>query len=244
VSASAIYEGGVRHRRHQPIEHAFRYRVFMVYLDLAELPAVFDCHPLWSARRPAAAWFRRADYLGDPATPLGQAVRDLVERRTGERPPGPVRLLTSLRYMGYCFNPVSFYYCFDPAGADVTHVVAEVTNTPWGERHAYVSSGLASRHRKALRVSPFLEMGLEYDWTLTMPGERLEVSIAAGRDGTPLFDATLALRRREISRATLTRLLARYPPMTIKTAAAIYGQALRLRLKGVRTHPHVGTSPG
>ena len=137
---SCIYRGWVRHRRRTPVEHAFSYRMAMLYLDLAELPEVLDGRLLWSARRPSLAWFRRADYLGDTARPLDHEVRDLVEQRTGARPVGPIRLLTHLRYFGYVMNPVSFYYCFDAAGERVETVVAEITNTPWKERHSYVIS--------------------------------------------------------------------------------------------------------
>ena len=135
---SCIYRGHVRHRRFTPVEHAFRYPLFMMYLDLDELPHVLDVHPLWSARRPAPAWFRRRDYHGDAAVPLDEAVRATVAEQTGSRPRGPIRLLTHLRYFGYCFNPVSFYYCFDEEDRRVETIVAEVNNTPWGERHCYV----------------------------------------------------------------------------------------------------------
>jgi len=158
VTASCVYEGVVRHRRHEPVRHELAYRVALLYLDLGELPRLLDGHPLWSARRPALAWIRRADHLGDPREPLDEAVRDLVAERTGRRPDGPVRLLTHARYLGHCFNPVSFYYCFDAGGRALRAVVAEVTNTPWGERHAYVVSGdgrvLKGEHAKAMRVSP------------------------------------------------------------------------------------------
>ena len=135
---SRIYKGWVEHRRHAPRQNRFRYPLFMMYIDLAELPGLFDRTPGWSARRPALAWFRRSDYLAPHAQPLDQAVRDLVEARTGARPAGPIRLLTHLRYFGYCMNPVSFYYCFDEAGDTLQTIVAEITNTPWGERHQYV----------------------------------------------------------------------------------------------------------
>ncbi len=115
MSASAVYEGWVRHRRFEPIEHEFRYRLFLMYLDLDELPQVLDPYPLWSARRPAPARFRRADFMGDPDRPLAECARDAVEAETGRRPAGPVRLLANLRYLGHVFNPVSFYYCFDAA---------------------------------------------------------------------------------------------------------------------------------
>jgi uncharacterized protein len=247
--ASAIYEGVVTHRRHAPVAHAFRQRLFLMYLDLGELPQLFDGHPLWSARRPAAAWFRRADYLGAPDVPLADAVRDLVEVRLGARPAGPVRMLAHLRYLGHCFNPVTFYWCFAPDGEGVEAIVAEVTNTPWGERHAYAAPGegnadgvLDSRHEKAMHVSPLLPMDMTYRWRVSAPGERLAIAIDCERDGVRVFDARLALRRRAISRRSLTTVLARHPAMTLRVLGGIYGQALRLRLKGAPWHPHPGAA--
>ncbi len=244
--ASCLYRGHVRHRRASPVEHQFRYAIFMAYLDLGELPELFDGVPLWSARRPAPAWFRRADYLGDPALPLDDEVRRLVARETGTRPRGPIRLLTHLRYLGHCFNPVSFYYCFDDHGEGVQAVVAEVTNTPWGERHAYVMpvrqtgdrGSTALMHEqlpKLLHVSPFMGMDHVYDWRLTVPGERLSVHIESSRDGERVFDATLALRREEIGAWSCNRALARQPLLTVAVLARIYGQAARLKLRGI---PH------
>jgi uncharacterized protein len=138
IMNSRIYKGWVRHRRYAPTGHRFRYRLFMLYLDLAELPQIFDGTPFWSARRRAPAWFKRSDYLGPAAVPLDTAVRDLVQERTGNRPTGAIRLLTHLRYFGYCMNPVSFYYCFSPSDQRVETIVADITNTPWKERHQYV----------------------------------------------------------------------------------------------------------
>jgi DUF1365 family protein len=106
---SAIYEGTVRHRRFDPVEHVFRYRVFYAYFDLAELPQALDGLPGWSARRAALARFAREDHLGDPAIPLDEAVRDLVEARCGARPNGPIHLLTLPRTLGVAFNPISIY---------------------------------------------------------------------------------------------------------------------------------------
>jgi hypothetical protein len=237
-TASAIYEGVVAHRRREPREHSFHYRVRMMYIDLGELPELFDRHPLWSARRPALGWFRRADYLGDAGVPLDQAVRALVAARTDYRPEGPVRMLTNLRCYGHCFNPVTFYYCFDRVGEQVEAIVAEVTNTPWGERHAYVSRELTSRHAKELHVSPFLGLDYEYELCLSAPGERLRVAIGADRDGRRAFDATLALERRPLSRRALTAMLFAHPPISMKVSAAIYAQAVRLRLKGIKVQPH------
>jgi uncharacterized protein len=247
VSASAIYEGWVRHRRFEPVEHSFRYRFFLAYLDLAELPAVLDPFPLYSARRRAPARFRRADFLGDPARPLDECVRDVVERSGAPRPTGPVRLLTGLRYLGHSFNPVSFYYCFDPTGRRVEDVVAEVENIPWGERHAYVldrggreGTVLADELEKKHHVSPLMGMDQTYSFRAGTPGERLQVHIESRPQGVDAktFDATLSLHRRELSRPLMLGLLARYPAMSLQVVAKIYAQAARLKLKGARYYPH------
>jgi len=242
---SCLFEGRVSHVRAAPVRHAFGYGLFMAYLDLAELDEVFAGRWLWSTSRPALARFRRADHLGDSGVPLDTAVRALVEHETGERPAGPIRLLTQLAYSGYCFNPVSFYYCFDAAGERVATIVAEVNNTPWGERHCYVldargGAGLAFTPRKALHVSPFMPMDVSYDWRFTEPGERLGVAMSCDRAGRRVFDATLALRRREIDGAALARVLLRYPLPTAAVIAAIHWQALKLWLKGSPVHAHPG----
>jgi DUF1365 family protein len=244
---SCLYVGRVRHRRFAPQPHEFGYGLFMVYLDLAELDQVFSGRWLWSARRPALAWFRRADYLGDGNTPLDQAVRDLVEQKTGTRPRGPLRMLTHLRYFGHCFNPVTFYYCFDAAAERVETIVAEITNTPWQERHGYVLNrsmdrGDRSRHvyrfAKNFHVSPFMPMDLDYDWRFRDPNERLSVHMSLLRAGEKVFDATLSLRRREITGASLAWALLRFPFMTLKVIAGIYFQAALLKLKGTPFYDH------
>jgi DUF1365 family protein len=244
---SALYTGQLRHRRFAPQPHAFGYRLFMVWLDLAELDRVFRGRWLWSTRRPALAWLRRADYLGDARVPLDQAVRDLVERETGVRPAGPIRLLTHLRYFGHCFNPVSFYYCYDPTGRHIETIVAEITNTPWHERYAYVlpaksaeapGKQLRFRFGKRFHVSPFMPMDVDYDWRFTSPTERLTVHMINVRGGEALFDATLMLERREISGTSLAGALARFPFMTLGILGAIYWQALRLWAKRFTFHVH------
>ena len=246
MSGSAIYEGWIRHRRFRPVEHSFRYRLFLPYLDLEELPELLDPYPLWSARGPAPARFDRADFMGDPRRALAECARDEVERETGARPAGPVRLLANVRDLGHVFNPVSFYYCFDERDERVEAVVADVNSIPWGERRAYVL-GRGARNGRVLReelakemhVSPFIGMDGDYDWRVSEPGERLLVHIdETGAEGEHVFDATLSLRRRELSRARLARMLVRYPAMSLQVVAKIYGQALRLRLKGARWFPH------
>ena len=245
--ASAVYEGWVRHRRFEPVEHEFRYRLFLMYLDLAELPEVLDPYPFFSARGRAPARYRRADFMGDPARPLAACAREAVEEATGVHPSGPVRLLAGLRYFGHSFNPVSLYYCFDEGAERVEAVVANVQNIPWGERHPYVlargerrGSVLSDELDKTFHVSPLMGMDQTYAFRATEPGDRLAVHIESRpRDGDgKTFDATLSLRRRELSRRTLTGLLARYPAMSLQVVAKIYWQAVRLKLKGARYHPH------
>ena len=244
---SGIYLGRVRHRRLAPVPHGFRYRMFMMYLDLAELPRVFQGRWLWSAQRPALARFRREDHLGDPDRPLDEAVRDLVQRETGRRPEGPIRLLTHLRYFGYVFNPASFYYCFDTDDDRLETIVAEVNNTPWGERHCYVlpqerNHGKGGHHRyfpsKEFHVSPFMEMDIDYDWRFNTPGKRLTVHMENARQGEKIFDATLSLERREIRGCSLAVVLTTFPLMTLRIIVAIHWQALKLWLKGVPVHDH------
>jgi hypothetical protein len=236
----------VQHRRLRPVPHHFRFRLFMMYLDLDELPDALDGHWLWSARRAAPARFHRADYHGDPAVPLADAVRRTVEEKTGTRPAGPIRLLTHLRYYGYCFNPVSFYYCFDREGSHVETILTEITNTPWGERHSYVlprtpdmNGVMRFRFAKNFHVSPFMPMEQRYDWRFSPPGRRLAVHMENYDAAGMIFDATMSLRRRELTGATLARALLAYPWMTAGVVTAIHWNALKLWLKGnpVYTHP-------
>ncbi|MCX5761129.1 MAG: DUF1365 domain-containing protein [Gemmatimonadetes bacterium] len=249
---SALYRGTVRHRRRGPVAHALQVELFMLYMDLAELPQLFDGRWLWSARRAAPAWFRRADYLGDAAVPLDAAVRDLVEARTGRRPDGPIHLLTHLRYWGFVMNPVSFYYCFDAAGARVETIVADITNTPWKERFAYVLDASRAEHQsvggtqrfrfdKQFHVSPFLPMDHQYVWHFSPPGDRLLVHMQNLQHGAKEFDATLALRREPITGPSLARALALHPWMTATVGLSIYWNAFRLWLKRTPYVPHPST---
>ena len=246
---SCIYEGRVRHTRKVPVTHQFNYRLFMMYLDLDELPTLFEKRWFWSATRPALARFRRDDHLGPSDKPLADVIRDLVEQDTGKRPDGPVRLLTNLSYFGYCFNPVSFYYCFAADGETVEYIVSEVNNTPWGERDTYVldcQQGGDKAHswrfqpKKKMHVSPFMPMNVEYDWVLSRPTDRLSVYMANAENGAHIFDATMSLSRKAISSWSLASVLLRFPLMTIKVIFAIHWEALRLWIKRSPLYIHPG----
>lgn len=249
--ASAIYEGWVRHRRYAPHANAFRYRMYMLYIDLAELDHLFDGRWLWSQGRRNVAQFRRSDYFGEPTQSIDEAVRDRVARETGQRPRGPIRLLTHLRYFGLAFNPVSFYYCYAEDGTTPETILAEITNTPWKERHAYVLAvdtairkGRTLRwdFRKAFHVSPFVPIQRDYAWSFSVPGESLCVHmdvIDRTIEGRPCeLDATLVLKRHAFSGANLSRVLFHHPFMTAKVIAAIHWQALRIFLRGNPVHDH------
>lgn len=246
-----LYEGWVCHRRQTPKPHAFRFPLFMAYLDLADLPRLLPGRLVWTLERAGFVSFHRRDYLPPVTVPLETAVRDLVEQRLGTRPEGPIRLLTHLRTWGYGFNPVSFYYCFDRTAARIEAVVADITNTPWGERYAYVLSGdgdparrewSRARFRKQFHVSPFMEMEIDYDWRFRSPGRTLLVRMVNEKAGVTMFDATLMLRRRPWTRGERRRALWRHPFMTGQVIATIYWNALRLWLRGVPYLGHTGDS--
>jgi DUF1365 family protein len=244
---SCVYIGNLYHHRYLPRENKFRYTVFFMYLDPAELPHLFDGRWFWSIDRANIANFKRSDYLGPTNVPLDRAVRDRVENVLGDRPTGPIRMLTHLRYFGHCFNPVSFYYCFDAEDTKVEFIVAEITNTPWGERHAYVlgekqNQGEGNRKRyqfgKKFHVSPFMDLDFWYDWRFDEPGDSLFIHMINTKGKTRFFEAQLSLERREMTGAALAWVLVRFPAMTVKILSMIYWQAFRLWLKKTPYYEH------
>ncbi|MGI9184663.1 MAG: DUF1365 domain-containing protein [Solirubrobacteraceae bacterium] len=242
MTSSCLYAGTIRHRRHEPHKE-FSHRLTLAYIDLDELDGLLGGRLVKS--RPGLLRFRRRDYLGDPAQPLAAAVRDRVLELSGRRPDGPIRVLTQLRSWGQCFNPVSFYYCLDAAGEEVDAVLAEVTNTPWGDRHSYLLRRGADPHAvlhgtfaKQLHVSPFMGMDHVYEARATAPDRSLSVHIESQREDKTVFDATLALHRVPLNQASAARLAVRYPLATARVLALIYGHAIGLKLAGARVHPH------
>jgi DUF1365 family protein len=250
--ASAVYSGWIRHRRYRPQAHSFRYRLYLFYLDLSELDQVFSGRRFWSIDRRNLGEFRRSDYLGDPSLALDEAVRRRAAEALGRRPEGPIRLLAHLRTFGHCFNPVAFYYCYRPDGETLDCIVAEITNTPWKERHSYVlaaetaerhGSALAWGFPKAFHVSPFLPMQRDYAWRFQPPGAELRVHMDVNDGAQKDFDATLVLERRPLDGATLVRSLVRYPLMTLKVVVAIHWQAFLIWRARNPVYDHPGKHP-
>lgn len=242
---SCIYKGRVNHSRKNPRQHEFSYSLFMMYVDLDELPTLFRPYGLWNAEKSAIASFKRKDHYGDTSKTLKDSIRELVLEKTGDRIAGPIRLLTHFRYFGYIFNPLSLYYCFDQHDRHVEYVVAEVTNTPWKEMHCYVlpnvqpeNTFIRASHKKEFHVSPFMGMNMEYRWKLGIPGKLLNVEIENWEDNDKVFSANIAMQRKAINRSSLGQVLTHYPFMTLKVTSAIHFEALKLWSKGVSYVPH------
>ncbi len=249
ITHSRLFTGTVAHKRFKPV-HGFKYNIAMAYIDLDELDSLLPRSPLWGVNRRALVEFRRSDYLGDPDAPLDTAVRDRVEQHTGKRPEGPIRMLTHLRTFGYVFNPVTFYYCYDKEDQQVEVIVAEITNTPWKQRHAYIltpeenMAGDKGWHRylidKTFHVSPFMDMDYQYDMRFTEPGDKLTVQIDNLRDRQRHFTAVLNMQAKPFTLGNLVKTLLGFPLMTFQVVAGIYWQALKLKLKGAKYVPHPG----
>lgn len=230
-----VYSGKVRHRRFDRVGHRFSVNLDLYYLDLAEVEQAFKGRWFWSDRRPAPMRFRRSDYFGPATQPLADAVLDAVEDRIGLRPDGAVRLLTCLRCFGYSFNPVSFYYCFDKR-EQLVAVLAEITNTPWGERHHYILPAddrgrVTARFAKDFHVSPFQPMEHEYRWRFTAPDKRLAVHMENYAADGKAFDVSLVMTRKPWRTGTLIRSWLSHPWMSLRIVHSIYWNALRLWLK-------------
>jgi DUF1365 family protein len=246
---SAIYTGILQHTRSKPKPHDFHYQVAMFYLDLSEIKKIFCVPFLFSDSSPRLIGFNRKDYLKGPGS-ITEAVAKLILEKTGKAFQGKVRLLTQIRYFGFCFNPVSFYYCFDE-NESLRFIVSDITNTPWNEKHAYVSEvdPENAEHRfefkKEFHVSPFFPMDLLYVWRFNTPNPndaraKLLVHMEDWNfeKTDRVFEAHLALKAKPLTAKNVILLLLSFPLLTFKTFIAIYYQALRLKLKGAHFYSH------
>ncbi|MEO5922822.1 MAG: DUF1365 domain-containing protein [Bryobacteraceae bacterium] len=253
IPAPGIYTGSLRHRRFRPANHEFTYNLFMAWLDIDRIPELMAQSPWTSYNRFNWANFDQRDHFGDPHRSLRERITQDAREHDVPAPDGPIYLLTHLRYLGYCFNPISLFYCYDQSGKLQT-ILAEVNST-FGESRNYwltsanqrpanqqpATNALHYRCAKTMHVSPFLGMDLNYEFTLTEPSQTLVAHMNTPEPGIPepLFDATLTLEHQPWTPQNLFRVLMRHPWMTLKVIVAIHWQALRLYLKRVPvfTHP-------
>ena len=234
---AGLFVGTLRHRRFVPVPHAFTYPLFMALLDIDRVQELMRVSWVTSYNRWNWASFDDRDHLGDPARSLRERLAVDAARHGIDLPGGRIFLLTHLRYLGYAFNPVSFYYCFDSTER-LQIVLAEVSNTVGGSHNYWLrpdpdSRAFRSAAAKSLYVSPFMPVELDYAFALTPPAGRLVAHMNAGRAGSVCFDATLSLERRPWNAVEIRRALFRSPAMTANVMAGIHWQALKLWWKGV-----------
>lgn len=219
----------------------------MACFDLAELDQVVGPGKILSDHRRAAISFPRDVHLRTQQGPLAQRVRGIVSEALGQRPRGPIHLLTQLRYFGHYFSPLNIFFVYEHANDDFPAVIlAEVNNIPWGEQQVYVLQPEWSQadqawiyeHPKQMHVSPFMPMNHTYRWSFRSVGQRLVVELANYEDGRPIFRAGMSLEKKPLARPTLQRFLWRLPAMSLKVVAAIYYEAWKLWWKRCPIYPH------
>ncbi|PKQ19371.1 MAG: DUF1365 domain-containing protein [Actinobacteria bacterium HGW-Actinobacteria-6] len=243
---SRVFEGQVAHERSRPVRNRFRYRVYLLYLDLAELDELDHTVKRFRYNRPGWVSFYDRDHGPRDGTPLRPWIDALLGKAGIDLDGGPVRLLSFPRSIGFRFFPASFWYCFS-AEDELLAVLAEVHNT-FGGQHNYLlhrggepmgfSDDLFAY--KVFHVSPFIPMGGKYRFRFTAPGDAVSVSIHEDVEGSPLLTAGVSGRARAIDDPTLRQLVWRYGPMPLRAWLLIHFQAIRLALKRVRFYSDPG----
>ncbi len=236
--ASSLYFGRVTHQRMRPKRHFLAYWLFMMLVDIDELPRLGGALRLFSYNRFGLVSFYDRDHgAGD-----GENLRSYVERYLAEAgiaaDGGPIRLLCLPRILGYVFNPISVYFCYRSIGG-LSAILYEVSNT-FGQRHTYLipvrgeEGPVTQSCEKRLYVSPFMEMAMRYDFRVIPPAQSVSITVNAGDPDGLLIATCFAGRRTVLSDRTLARTLAAYPLLTLKVIAGIHWEALLLLLKGLR----------
>ena len=240
----AIYQGIIIHQRSSPKKHSFTYKTNMLYLDLDKIKEAFSDNFFWSYNKPNFASFYRSDFYGDKNKTIKKSIQTLLLKKINLNHKGKVFLLTTIRFFGYSFNPVSFYYCFDET-EKIQAIVTHITNTPWKEKYAYVhdcrnnsSMSKIFKFEKSFHVSPFMPMDINYNWVFTSPKDFLYVSMDNLLKNKLIFNATLKMTKRAWTAYTLNKILFLSIPMSIKAIILIYFNALILFIKKVKFYPH------
>ena len=226
-SGHALLVGEVGHKRYLPKVHGFDYQVHYFWLDLDELSSIPAKGWLWSKARFAA---------------LTQAVRQKVQELGCTQAVTKVCMMSPLANWGYYFSPLTLYYCFDDK-KQLVALLAEVSNTPWNERHYYLvpvdSAGKSHyQHDKAFHVSPFNPMDMQYHWTVMANSAELQLSITNFKAQQKVFSAWFHLALQSFNLVQLKSLLIRRPWQNVQVMTRIYWHAVKLLLKAVPVYGH------
>ncbi|GLS83720.1 DUF1365 domain-containing protein [Paraferrimonas haliotis] len=235
---SAIYQGWVRHRRFTPKQHHFRYQMFLLAVDLDELESLNRLSPWLKLDRFAPLSLHKQDYLDGEGLSKVAALNKV--NQLGGEGVQRVMFVGQPRCFGLYFSPINMYYCYDEQD-QLKYLLAEVSNTPWNQRHYYLvdapNESATSANDKAFHVSPFMPLEMQYRWRFSAPNKQLALHLENWQQHK-VFDATLNLKRSDLNKATVRNTIIKLPSMALKTVAAIYWQALKIWLKRVPFIPH------
>jgi len=240
----SIYKGTITHTRYSPQKHKFRYSTSMLFIDLENINKAFDKNIFWSYNKRNLATFNESDYYVKDNKKILTSIKLLIKNKISVNLKGKIYLLTNAKYFGYCFNPVSFYYCFNESGKLIV-IISHITNTPWNEKHAYLhdcrnikGGSKTFSFNKGFHVSPFMPMNIKYNWSFTEPKDFLYVSMNNYQNSKINFNATLRLTKKAWTPWALNKILLSIPPYSIKTILAIYWNAFLLFIKKTPFYPH------